>query len=78
MLGSLKNSFSVEIPNFPHRKLKMIRIEYRFDRKMHPSMEIQPSILFSINCGERSKNQEALASIAAQSLEEFWGLKWAS
>ena len=39
MLGSLKNSSSVRSPNFPHRKLKMLKIEFLFDRKMYPSME---------------------------------------
>ena len=56
MLGSLKNSSSVEIPNFPHQKLKMLGIEFRFDRKMRPSMESQPSILLLMDCGERPKN----------------------
>ena len=55
MLGLLKNSSSVESPNFLHRKLKMLRIEFHFDRKMHPSMESQPSILFLMDCGERPK-----------------------
>ena len=55
MLGSLKNSSSVEIPNFSHRKLKMLEIEFRFDRKMHPSMESHPSILLLMDCGERPK-----------------------
>ena len=45
MLGSLKNSSSARSPNFPHRKLKMLGIEFRFDKKMHPSMESLPSIL---------------------------------
>ena len=39
MLGSLKNSSSVRIPKFPHKKLKMSGIEFHFDRKMYPSME---------------------------------------
>ena len=39
MLGSLKNSSSVKIPNFSHQKLKMLRIKFCFDRKMRPSME---------------------------------------
>ena len=56
MPGSLKNSSSVESPNFPHRKLKMLGIEFRFDRKMRPSMESKPSLLLLINCGERTKN----------------------
>ena len=55
MLGSLKNSSSVRSPNFLHQKLKMLGIEFRFDRKMHPSMESQPSLLLLINCGERTK-----------------------
>ena len=45
MLGSLKNSSSVEIPNFSHRKLKMLGIEFHFDKKMRPSMD----------CGEKPK-----------------------
>ena len=56
MLVSLKNSSSVEIPNFSHRKLKMLEIEFHFDRKMRPSMESHPSLLFLIDCGERTKN----------------------
>ena len=59
MPGSLKNSSSIESPNFPHRKLKMLRIEFRFDRKMCPSMESHPSIILLMDCGERdpkSKN----------------------
>ena len=55
MLGSLKNSSFVESPNFLHRKLKLLRIEFRFDRKMHPSMESQPSILLLMDFGERPK-----------------------
>ena len=55
MLGSLKNSSSVEIPNFPHQKLKMLRIEFYFDRKMRSSMKSQPRILFLMDCGERHK-----------------------
>ena len=56
MLGSLKNYSSVRCPNFPHKKLKMFGIEFRFDRKMHPSMESQPSLLLLIDFGERTKN----------------------
>ena len=37
MPGSLKNSSSVKSPNFPHQKLKMLIIEFRFDKKMRPS-----------------------------------------
>ena len=55
MLGSLKNYSSARSPNFPQEKLKMLGIEFRFDKKMHPSMEIQPSILLLIDCGERPK-----------------------
>ena len=55
MPGSLKNSSSVESPNFQHRKLKMLGIEFRFDRKMRPSMESQPSIILLMDCGERPK-----------------------
>ena len=51
----LKNSSLVRSPNFPHRKLKMLEIEFRFVRKMHPSMESQPSLLLLIDCGERTK-----------------------
>ena len=55
MLGSLKNYSSVRSPNFPHRKLKMLEIAFRIDRKMCPSMESQPSLLLLIDCGERTK-----------------------
>ena len=55
MLGIIKNSSPVESPNFSHRKLKMLEIEFRFDRKMRPSMESQPSLLLLIDCGERTK-----------------------
>ena len=55
MLGSLKNSSSARIPNFPHRKLEMLGIEFRFDRKMCPSMESQPSLILLIDSGERAK-----------------------
>ena len=55
MLGSLKNSSSARSPNFPHQKLKMLKIEFRFDRKMRPSMESQPSILLLMDYGERPK-----------------------
>ena len=53
MLGSLKNSSSVRIPNFLHRKLKMPGIEFCFDKKMRPSMESHPSLLFLMDFGER-------------------------
>ena len=56
MLVSLKNSSFVEIPNFPIEKLKMLGIKIRFDRKMRPSMESQPSMLLLMDCGERPKN----------------------
>ena len=56
MLVSLKNSSSVESPNFRIEKLKMLGIEFCFDRKMRPSMESQPSILLMMDCGERTKN----------------------
>ena len=39
MLGLLKNSSSVKIPNFLQQKLKMPGIKFYFNRKMHPSME---------------------------------------
>ena len=55
MLGSLKNSSFERIPNFPYIKLKMLGIEFRFDKKMRPSMESQPSILLLMDCGERPK-----------------------
>ena len=55
MLGSLKNSSCVESRNFLHRKLKMLEIEFRFDRKMRPSMESQPSILLLMDYGKRPK-----------------------
>ena len=51
MLGSLKNSSSVKIPNFPQQTLKMPGIKFRFDRKMRPSMETQPSIILLMDCG---------------------------
>ena len=56
MPGSLKNSSSVKSPNFSLQKLKMLEIEFRFDRKMRPSMESQSSILLLMDCGERPKN----------------------
>ena len=55
MLGTLKNSSSIKISNFPHQKLKILGIEFHFDRKMHPLMESQPSILLLMNYGERPK-----------------------
>ena len=55
MLGSLKNSSYVKIPNFPQQKLKMLAIKFCFDRKMRPSMEVQPSLLLLMDCGERPK-----------------------
>ena len=39
MLGSLKNSSSVKIPNFLQQNLKMPRNKFCFDKNMHPSME---------------------------------------
>ena len=54
MLVSLKNSSYVESPNF-HIETKMLEIEFRIDRKMHPSMESQPSIVLLMDCGERPK-----------------------
>ena len=51
MLVSLRNSSFVEIPT---SKLKMLEIEFRIDRKMHPSMESHPSILLLKICGGRS------------------------
>ena len=56
ILVSLKNSSSVRSPNFPHKKLKMLGIEFYFDKKMRPSMESQPSIILLMDCGERPKN----------------------
>ena len=55
MQGSLKNSSSARSPNFPHGKLKMLGIEFRFDRKMRPSMESQPSLLLMIDCGRENQ-----------------------
>ena len=55
MLGSLKNSFSIKIPNFPHPKLKMPKIKLCFDRMMHPSIESYPNILLLMDCGEGPK-----------------------
>ena len=55
MPGSLKNSYSIKIPNFPHQKLKMLEIKFCFDRKMCPSIESYPSFLFLMDCGERPK-----------------------
>ena len=66
MPGSLKNSSSVEIPNFPHWKLKMLGIEFCFDRKMHPSMESQPGIILLMDCGEKPKKLRSLDSATAQ------------
>ena len=56
MLGSLKNSTSVKIADFPMQKLKMPGIKFYFDRKMHPSMESYPSLILLMDCGERLKN----------------------
>ena len=58
MPRSLKNSSSIESPNFPHQKLKMLGIEFCFDRKMRPSMESHPSILLLMDCVERPKNKK--------------------
>ena len=55
MLGSLKNSSSDKSSNFLHQKLKMPRIKFCFYRKMLPSMESYPSILFLMDFGERPK-----------------------
>ena len=56
MPGSLKKISYVEIPNlFSAPELKMLGIEFRFDRKMRPLMESQPSLILLINCGERTK-----------------------
>ena len=68
MLGSLKNSSSVKIPNFLQQKLKMPGTKFCFDRKMHPSMESHPSLLLPMDCGERPKKQEAIASATTQCL----------
>ena len=48
MLVSLKNSSSVE-SLISASKLKMLEIEFRIDRKMHPSMESHLSILLLKN-----------------------------
>ena len=55
MSGSRKNSSFVRSPNFSHQKLKMSGIEFRFERKMRPSMESYPSILLLMDYGERQK-----------------------
>ena len=55
MLGSLKNSSYVRSPNFPHQKLKISGIKFRFDRKMRPSMESQSRLLFLNDHGQRHK-----------------------
>ena len=54
MLGSPKKSCSVRSPNFVHKKLKMLKIEFHFDRKMRPSMESHPSILLLMDVGPRN------------------------
>ena len=46
MLGSLKNSSCVKSPNFPQQWLKMPRIKFCLNKKIHPSMESYPSLLF--------------------------------
>ena len=58
MSGSLKNSSSVESPNFLHRKLKMLEIEFHFDKKMRPSMESRPRIILLMDCGERPTSKK--------------------
>ena len=58
MLGSLKNSSSVESPNFLQQKLKMSGIKFRFDRKMRPSMESQPSILLLMDVERDPKSKK--------------------
>ena len=55
MQGSLKNSSTLNSPNFPQQKMKMPGIKFCFDRKMHPSMESEPSILFLMDFGEIPK-----------------------
>ena len=55
MLGSLKNSTSVKIPNFLQQKLKMPEIKLCFNRKMRPSMESYPSLILLMDCGGRPK-----------------------
>ena len=57
MSSSLKNSSSIKSLNFLQQKLKMPRIKLCFDRKMHPSMESQPSLLLLMDCGERPRNE---------------------
>ena len=47
MPSSLKNYSSTRSPSFLHQKLKMLGIEFRFDRKMRHSMESHPSLLFA-------------------------------
>ena len=58
MSGSLKNSSSIKSPNFPHQKLKMPGIEFRFNRKMRPSIESQPSIILLMDCGGDPKSKK--------------------
>ena len=59
MFGLIKNSSSSRSPNFQHQKLKMLGIEFCFDRKMCPSMESQPSIILLMDCGENPKIKKA-------------------
>ena len=62
LFQDLKNSFSARSPNFPHRKLKMLGIEFRFDRKMRPSKESQPSIGFLSSSKSKFRDLD----------QEFW------
>ena len=55
MLGSPKNSSSMKSPNFPQQKLKMPKIKICFDRKMIPSMESYPRLIFLMISRERPK-----------------------
>ena len=54
MSGSLKNSSFVKSSNFPQQKLKMPGIKIWFNKKMHPSMDSQPSLLLLMDCVEFS------------------------
>ena len=59
MLGSLKNSFSVESPNFPHQKLKMSGIEFSFNRNIELFKESCPMYSFSENSGGKLMEKDA-------------------
>ena len=54
MLASLKSSSFVE--KFTHQKLKMLGIEFRFDRKMSPKEESCSTLILLKIYGGGSKN----------------------